>query len=99
MSDTPRPDFEAQHRPDRAFPIYDCRVLRLAEDAPDFAVLSARELAALAASYALDALIYAHAAARAATPIARDIAEAGALTARLHGHCARARLGRRARSA
>lgn len=99
MSVPPRPAFEAQRRPDRDFPIYDCRVLRRAEEAPDFAILAPRELAALAISYALDAVLYEHAAARTASPIAREIAESGALTARLHGHCARARLGRRARPA
>lgn len=100
-----RPDFDAQHRPDRTFPIYDCRVLRHA-DVPDYTVLSPRELAALAAAYAVEAIacdvmvdrLDLAALDRRDPGVWRDVWESRALTARLAAQCCRSRLGRRWRS-
>jgi hypothetical protein len=99
MPDHPkrRPDFEAQHRPHRTFPIFDCRVLRHAGEIRDYSVLSPRELAALAAAYdpeaiACDVMIERLAVACLAPVGWREVWEGAALTARIAAQCCRARL-------
>lgn len=50
------PRFAAQLEAVSDFPIYDRALLRAATEDPDFAILSRRELAELAASYTLEAI-------------------------------------------
>lgn len=107
LSDGPerprRPDFEAQHRPDRDCPIFDCRVLRDAPEVPDYSVLSPRDLAALAAAYLVEAIACEimlgrrDLAARSRLRVAlwRDRWESGALTARIAAQGCNSRLKRR----
>jgi hypothetical protein len=98
-----RPDFEAQHRPDREFPIFDCRVLRGAPEVPDYSILSRRDLAALAAAYDVEAIACEvmvgplDLARRAGRDLAvwRDLWESAALTARMAAQCCRSCLKRR----
>lgn len=99
----PRPDFEAQHHPDRNCPIFDCRVLRDAAEVPDYSVLSSRDLAALAACYLVEAIACEIMVARRDLAVRsrlrlsiwRDRWESGALTARLMMQCCNSRLKRR----
>jgi hypothetical protein len=94
-----RPDFEAQHRPDRRFPIFDSRQLRGAEVA-DYTMLSPPALAALAAAYQVEAIaceIMAgrlDPAARAgrSPEVWREVWESAALTARIAAQCCLSRL-------
>lgn len=101
-----RPDFEAQHKPDRDFPIYDCRVLRHAPEVPDYTALTPRDLAALAAAYQLEAIACGIMLGRLDLArregrdpaVWRDIWECAALTARIAAQCCNSRLkGRRRR--
>lgn len=95
----PTPDFEAQNRLDPTFPQYDIRVLRGADQLPDFAVLTSRELAALSAAYHLEAIACR---AQAARPDARpfgiraaiwvDKWNCDALAARMAAQCCETRL-------
>ncbi|MBP7001695.1 hypothetical protein [Amaricoccus sp.] len=101
-----RPDFGAQHTPDRDFPIYDCRVLRLAPEVPDYSALTPRDLAALAAAYLVEAIACEIMLGRPElarreglrAEVWRDRWECAALTARIAAQCCNSRLkGRRRR--
>lgn len=96
----PRPDFEAQNKPDPHFPIYDSRLLRDAPEVADYGVMAPRELAALAVAYRMEAIscdalarqvgtISPSAAARA---LWRERWECCALAARLAAQCCDSRL-------
>lgn len=69
----PVPDFEAQNAADRDFPIYDVRVLRRAECAPNLSIMTRAELVGIEAAYRLEAILCFHNVARADMAQARDV--------------------------